>query len=218
MRGLSLVAAVIAASSAFAQPLRADQPVAFTVLRDGTPIGTHRVTFTRRGAETIAEVNIDLRVRFAGIVVYRYTHNSRETWRDGRLTSLNAQTDDNGARTAVTAQGSADGVVVDGPAGRFTAPSDIVPTSYWRRDTVQRRQLLDTQRGRIAEISAGPPISETKIVGARSLPVRYWNLTGDLDLAVAYSDQGIWSSMRFRLRGSDFVYLPTDGHVLMAAR
>lgn len=203
---------------ASAQDLRAEQPIAFTVLRDGTPIGTHRVTFARQGADTIAQVQIDLRVRFAGIAVYRYTHTSRETWRDGRLVALEARTDDNGARTTVTAQAAANGVAVEGPSGRFIAPADIVPTSYWRRDTVQRRQLLDTHYGRIAEISAGPPVNETKMVGARALPVRYWNLTGDLELAIAYSDQGVWSSMRFRLRGSDFVYLPTDGHVLITAR
>jgi hypothetical protein len=199
-------------------PARAEQPVAFTVLRDGAPIGTHRVTFSRQGADTIAQVEIDLRVRFAGFSVYRYTHSSRETWRGGRLIALDARTDDNGARTTVTAQATPEGLIVNGPTGRITAPAEILPTSYWRRDTVQRAQLLDTQRGRVVDVSAGPPIRETKTLGERSLPVRYWNLTGDLDLAIAYSDQGVWSSMRFRLRGSDFVYLPSDGHVLLAQR
>ncbi|MCM0020859.1 MAG: DUF6134 family protein, partial [Tagaea sp.] len=85
---LSLVLGAVTGAQAQSRTLE------FDVLREGSPIGTHRVTIDRRDDEVRVEIAIDMAVRFAFLTVYRYTHRSRETWREGRLVALDAQTDD----------------------------------------------------------------------------------------------------------------------------
>lgn len=77
-RGLLLAAPALLASPALLNAATRRDPITFTVLRSGTPIGTHRVEFVRGGEEPVVEIAIDMVVRFASIPLYRYTHRSRE--------------------------------------------------------------------------------------------------------------------------------------------
>jgi hypothetical protein len=171
----------------------------FDVLREGAPIGTHRVTIAEADGETRVEIAIDLAVRFAFLTVYRYTHRARETWRDGRLTSLDAQTDDNGERTQVQARAVAGGVAVEGSGGAYLAAADTTPTSYWNRDKVARDRLLDTQSGKLIDVAT------TRLTADASGAT--WRISGDLEADLAYGPAGDWTSLAFVARGARIVYV-----------
>lgn len=171
----------------------------FDVLREGAPIGTHRVTIVEADGETRVEIAIDLAVRFAFMTVYRYTHRARETWREGHLTALDAQTDDNGDRTRVEARAGADGLAVTGSGGAYTAPADTIPTSYWNRDKVARHRLLDTQSGKLIDIAA------TRLTADASGAT--WRISGDLEADLAYGPAGDWTALSFVARGARIVYV-----------
>ena len=179
-----------------AAPVTAGQSAEFVVLREGTPIGVHRVEVETSGDEIKVHVSIALDVAFGPIPLYKYRHDSRETWRDGRLTSLDSRTDDDGDVLAVSVRAVAGGLRVEGSAGAFIAPADTVPTSYWNPALTAKRPLLDSQIGRlldVARISIGPG---------------RWRLEGELNLDIAYSPQGRWTGLSFRHKGADFVYVP----------
>lgn len=188
----------VAVLSAAVAPAAADV-AGFTVLRDGTPIGTHRIAVTRNGAETRVEVAIDLQVRFALVTVYRYSHRNREVWRDGHLVRIEAETDDNGARSFVRGRATPAGFAVDATAGRFTAPADIVPTSYWNRAGVTRDRLLDTQTGRLVTIRA-----ERSTAGGEAL----YRLRGELDVDLWYDGTDRLRRIAFDYKGARFDYVP----------
>jgi hypothetical protein len=171
----------------------------FDVLREGSPIGTHRVTIDENAGETRVEIAIDLAVRFAFLTVYRYTHRSTETWRDGRLVALDAQTDDDGARTQVEARAVAGGVAVRGSGGDYLAAADTIPTSYWHRDKVARDKLLDTQSGKLIDVAATRLSQDAS--GAK------WRISGDLEADLAYGPTGEWTALTFVARGARIVYV-----------
>lgn len=168
----------------------------FTVLRDGLPIGTHRVEVRSDGPETHVRVSIALDVGLGPISLYRYRHESREAWRDGRLVSLDSRTDDDGVVMTVSARAGDGRLRVAGSEGSLDAPADTVPTSYWNPGLVESRPLLDSQSGRLLSVRRQPVAPDR------------WRLSGDLDLEIGYSRDGVWSGMAFRHRGSDFVYQP----------
>ena len=85
--------------------------------------------------------------------VYRYVHRNTEVWQGDRLVSLDTRTDDNGDSFTVSARRTAEGIEVEGAEGRVLAPADILPTSYWRGDTINQTRLLDTQRGVIRQVA-----------------------------------------------------------------
>lgn len=173
---------------------RADTPVTFSIERAGETIGHHRITFDRAdNGDLIAHIDIQIRIRLAFVTVFRYHHQARETWRDGRLVAMESRTNDDGRRSHVRARATDAGLEVEGPQGRFIAPADILPTSYWRRETVTQRRLLDTQSGRIVRVTITPE-------GPGS-----WRVAGDLQFTIGYGPDG-WSAMSFTARGTEISY------------
>ncbi len=197
-RLLALFAALVLSWPAAAAP----PTLEFDVLRDGAPIGKHRVTIERDGTETRATIEIDMAVRLAFVTVYRYTHRSTELWREGRLVSLDARTDDNGTRTQVSARATDAGLAIDGSGGRYDAPAETVPTSYWNREKVMRSPLLDTQSGKLIDVSA-------MALAADANGTRY-RLAGDLEADLVYGPGGDWTGLSFAARGARIDYVRRD--------
>jgi len=204
-RLLALFAALMLSWSATAAP----RTLEFDVLRDGAPIGTHRVTIAHDGGDTRATIEIDMAVRLAFVTIYRYTHRSTELWRDERLVSLDARTDDNGTRTHVTARATDAGLAIDGSGGTYIAPADTVPTSYWNREKVMRSPLLDTQSGKLIDVSA-------MALAADANGTRY-RLAGDLEADLVYGPGGDWTGLSFAARGARIDYV-RRGMAASAAR
>lgn len=204
-----LLACAAAASLAAPAAARADgvgTPITFTVLRDSSPIGTHRVTFARTGGAIAVEIAIDLEVRLLKIPVYRYTHRSAELWENGRLVRLDARTSDDGRRTEVRARASAAGLVVEGSGGSFLAPPATEPTSYWHEDMTRRAQLLDTQNGTLISVNARKTGMRRSRIAGRDIDVRFYELSGDLTSRLGYSAAGEWVDLEFDARGSRISY------------
>ncbi|MBL8839692.1 MAG: hypothetical protein JNL66_25775 [Alphaproteobacteria bacterium] len=224
MRHLAAIAvlAAAAATAAVSAPAAAQAPARFSILRDGdSPIGHHSVAFSRDAqGNMVAQVDIDIRVRVAFVTVYRYSHRSREVWRDGRLIALDSTTDDNGTQMAVRARATPAGLEVVGPQGRAVVPADIRPTSWWRADTVRQRQLLDSQDGRILTVAASPAGTVTRSRGGQPTPVTLWRMSASGrfdDVLVGYTPSGEWASMQFRARGTRIDYVE-PGSSAAAAR
>jgi len=190
-RSLTVLALLLATPAAWASG-SAD----FTVLRDGTPIGHHRVLVSHEGEETRVEVDIALNVSLGFIPLYRYRHQSREVWRNDRLTALDSTTDDNGEQFRVTARAVQAGLQVTAGSQTLVLPDDTVPTSYWNPSLISGRTVLDSQEGRRLDLSVTP-----------AAPGR-WQLRGDVNLDIGYDQQGQWTGLWFRHTGSDFTYVP----------
>lgn len=123
----------------------------YAVAVDGKPAGTMRVLVTT-GKENrqIATIQADVKVGH-GIFGYTYSYRGSETWAADRIGALEANSNDNGKKTAVRAKIQSDraDVTVDGKLGAnrpFTWT-----TSYWRlpRDEVRTGELavLDVDNG-----------------------------------------------------------------------
>lgn len=202
--GLAALALSVSVATAAIRPAPGD--LAFAVYRGDAPFGSHRIAFETRDEELHVTVEIDLAVRAAFLTLFRYTHRNREVWRDGRLVRLDTETDDDGRRHWVRARAEADGLRVESTAGTITVPPDIVPTSYWHPATVEQTRMLDTQHGRIVEVSIDRMGSDPVLAGYRALPATRFRMSGDLDLDLWYGEDGTWLQTRFSVRGSDISY------------
>lgn len=205
------LAAALVLGVAVADTAAAQAPARFSIIRDGdAPIGHHSVSFTRDDdGNTVAHVDVEIRVRVAFVTVFRYSHHSREVWRDGRLIALDSRTDNDGRRMSVRARATPAGIEVEGSAGRFLAPADIRPTSWWRADTVRQRQLLDSQDGRILTVTVAPAGTATRTRLGQTTPITLWRISADSgfsDIVVGYTPRGEWASMHFRARGASIDY------------
>ena len=197
----SLAATAIVASLAAGPAVPA--PSDFTVLRDGTPIGTHRIRAEQVGDETRVSVEIDLRVKIAFITVYRYAHRNRETWRGDRLVAIDTRTDDNGTEQFVRGRATPTGFAVESSSGSRVLPADIIPTSYWRPIPPDQTKLLDTQQGRLLDIRVRREAGGTVAAG---LTGTQYSVRGDLDLDLWYDAASRLRRIAFDYKGSRFDY------------
>ena len=67
----------------------------FEILRNGEAIGTHTYRFDQSEERTEVRIKTDIDFRLLFIPIYKFEHASREVWQDGRLTSLESNTNEN---------------------------------------------------------------------------------------------------------------------------
>lgn len=182
-------------------------PIRFDVRRGGESIGTHSVGFRREGPDLIVDIDIALEVKFAFVTVYRYRHTNRETWRDGRLTGIDARTDDDGDRFFVRAVSADGGLRIENNEGTTMAPAETLSTSYWNAGTVRQSRLIDTQYGRLAAVTSTPVGTRSVMTAAGPVQAECWRVSGDLDLEVCYDARGAWVGLDFEARGSRITYV-----------
>ena len=211
----SFFTGLICALALAAFPLMAAIPpsgdLKFAVMRSDSDIGRHSVSFERKGDELHVDVAIDLEVSIAFVTVFTYRHRNHEVWKNGRLVSIETTTDDNGDEYSLSGHAVGNGFKVDGAAGSFIAPADIIPTSYWNPATLEQTQLLDTQKGRLMEVEISKAGSERLELSGRSLLADRYRMSGDLRLDLWYGQDGRWAKIAFDARGAEVVYYLQGG-------
>src|SRR5437016_4049983 len=103
----------------------------FHVTVDGKDAGSYTLTVQHdQGTSTVTgQANIKVRVL---VVSYTYAYNGREVWKDGRLQSLDSQTNDDGKRFTVAARAEGTGLRVTANGQPRATRGDVWTTSYWR--------------------------------------------------------------------------------------
>lgn len=180
--------------------------IPFMVAMDGGPMGTHTLAFNRDGDRMV--VDIDIRLEVGSIItLFRYSHRNREVWENGRLVSLDTETDDDGTAYRVSGRTTADGFrVTGGVEGDFVAPPDVMPSSYWNIGTVDQTRVLDTQRGRMIDVVTELVGEETIEAAGTIVRANRYRMTGTLTVDVWYSYTGQWVKLAFNARGREVEY------------
>jgi hypothetical protein len=150
-------------------------------------IGEHEFVIARSQEETRvrSEARMEFRVLF--VPVYRYRHVAKEHWKDGCLTKLSAETDDNGTLYEVTASVSPAGLSINQGAsndGLQTLPVECAASfAYWDLDLLARENLLNSQTGALETTAlvrqgsedVGGSRSERYVLQAQGLsPIHLW--------------------------------------------
>ncbi|SUS05916.1 conserved exported hypothetical protein [uncultured Defluviicoccus sp.] len=185
----------------FADPLQLyGDRMKFTVLRDGTAVGSHTVTFNRQGKDLIVDTRFDVMVEFLFMTAYSYHYAATARWRDGCLVDMRVTIHDDGTLSTVTATADNDGLKVSGPNGLVAAPLDIYPTHHWNAEVIGSAAVLNTITGRIDKVRIVDHGVEPVAINGQMLPARHYSYTGDLKNEVWYDAQGRWVKMRFEGR------------------
>jgi hypothetical protein len=195
---------------AVAQPAAAaPRDVRFRLLRGGSSIGTHTVTFHQDGAKTIAVVGVDILVRVAFINAFRYRHTSEETFQGGRLIAVRSTTNDNGRAYGVTGQATSDGFRIEGPGGPFMAPATLMTSnSTWNAAFVRQQALINVQQGGQCGLVASRVGTESVVAqGASVEATKYRAVTPHCAGHVWYAPDGRWVHAVLEMRGETVEYV-----------
>lgn len=178
-------------------PVPAGDRLGFDIVRKGSKLGTHDLSFVRSGDDLTVKVVVDLVVKIAFITVYRYSHRATERWSGGEVVALDTTTNDNGDKFTVTGRRDKSGLVIEATKlARYTAPADALPATHWNR-----RQLdgpwINTQTGKLMRPKV-TPIGADTIPGANGpLRASHYAITGEVQLDMWYDRQAEWAGLSF---------------------
>lgn len=205
----ALVLALLAVSPSHSERLTPhSDELEFEVVRDGVPVGQHRVTFTRDGEELRVEANFRLEIKLFALTLYSLDYASQTRWLNGKLLTLKARTNDDGTIATVLAERKGDAFRLTGPNGTQTVRGDLIPTDHWNIAVTESDRVLNTITGKVNAVRMRDLGSENVIAEGRTIEARRWAYTGDLENEVWYDKDGQWVKMRFRGRdGSTIEYV-----------
>lgn len=124
-----------------------DRRISFDVLRNGSQIGTHVLTFKLDEDHLDVGIDIHITAGIGPITLYRYDMTGTETWRNGQFAGLSTVTNDDGTRHRVDIKRTGDGLaVVSSGFPDQTLPPAMVPLTHWSEAALSA-PLLSPQDG-----------------------------------------------------------------------
>jgi hypothetical protein len=160
----------------------------FSVLYMGGRVGAYTVLYSSATGGTQVNTEIHLSVTGAFSTVYAFSHRSTETWRDGRLMSLNSETVEQGETLHVEGAATPQGFRVVSKDGPFIAPAaTLTSNSLWTPAVLEQATIVDAQHGGIIGISARKIADEQIVIAGRQVrAARYTFITPYLAGSVWY--------------------------------
>lgn len=180
-----------------AGPVSAASELRFDVYLNDRPIGEHRFQIAERDGLKQVESSADFRVDFLFINAYRYQHRSQETFRDGCLKRIQAETNDNGTRYEVNGELGANGFTVERRRRQDQASEQadgcVVTFAYWNPALLDQERLLNPQTGEFEAVTLQPAGTDQVQVGDRQVTTnRYALSTSDMTIDIWYADDLGW--------------------------
>lgn len=181
----------------------------FRVEREGRDIGRHRIALHPSAEGLEVRVEIDLAVRLGFLTLYRYTHDNREVWQNGRFTGFESRTDDNGRRFRVTCARDAAGFAIESSEGLFRAPPGAVATTYWHRAFTRSSVWIDSMSGHPRRIVCGPRSEAAPYAPGCATGLMAFTVSGDLALDLAYAGERL-AGLGSVVGGARITYVPEE--------
>jgi hypothetical protein len=186
LRSLSLVGAILVAAAAAIAAEPANLATKgesgwfdFALYSTGIPIGHHRIRYRHEGQDLFLTYETDVSLSFAFITIAKFNQTISQTWRGGKLQSLEARTVDGDAVTEVRARATPQGLKVDGPAGSFLAPADTAPTFYWDPRMLGKTRILDVEKGKLIDVVFEREGEQMLSFEGRTVPADVIRISGD---------------------------------------
>jgi hypothetical protein len=210
---VALAAAVLAASAA---GVRADDAgvFTFTVSRDGAPIGEHRVAFRQQGTRLEIDSATELKVTFAMIPVFRFSHRRSEVWEDGRPLLIAAHTDSNGDKLDITLRPEGQGYIrtVNDRVDRLDPSTGVL--AIWNRDTMEAEPgvFASVIEDDMLEVAFSYIGRETLTIAGLELAVDHYRMDGDEERDIWFDRDGQVARVTFPRDGAEIEYLRNEYH------
>lgn len=200
-------AAVLPRSVSAGLPVPPGDTLAFRLIRHGSEIGRHTLTFEPKGDTLTVHIAVDALVTLLSIPIVRYTHRVVEVWQEGTLAGVTGETNKNGQHEWVSARRGSEGLVVLGSkTERYVAPEPAGSTSYWDK------RLLD---GPMISLEDGvllrPKVVEQQVdniplASGGTIPADHYNLSGAFRVDLWYDKSDTWASLGLPAADGSYVH------------
>jgi len=206
---------VVATSVLGAGPLRGaplsvpGNRLRFVVMRNGSEIGRHELTFDAAGDDVVVHIDCRMRVGLGPITLFRYHHQAEERWSGGRFMSLETQTDHNGEALQVSARRVAEGIRVEATdLAPAILPADAVPLTHWNVAAMSGR-LFNPQDGKpLHAVTRRQGMDLVALGDGKQVKAVRYSLDGKLPIDDWYDQGMVWTALQAKVKdGSTLRYV-----------
>jgi len=171
----------------------------FTVLRDGSEVGSHVIRFHNAGDEVKVDVetHVNVKLPLIGISVYHFEHAGQEVWRGGELIALKSTTDDDGEAKAVKVWRDGDVLHVESRDEEHRSSGGLLPASLWHPELVHHSVLLNTLDGHEMQVTVTDQGKDDVNVHGRTVSARHVLVSGGLNRELWYDANGVLVKVSF---------------------
>ncbi len=171
--------------------------LAFSVLRNTTPVGEHVLEFTEVADGLDIRIAVDIVVRLGPIALFRYKLRGLEQWRGGQVVAASADCDNNGREAFFRATRGPEGLRVQGSAvAPYVAPDGALPATHWNPAEFDA-PMVNPQDGTLMRPAVARFANEElPLPDGRRINARRFALSGDVRMELWYDEARRWSALR----------------------
>ena len=195
---VSLLIALFVTFNLKAEAQDVPQDIVFEVFRNDQPFGQHSVSFEQDGETLRARTEIELKVKVGPFTVFRYEHEANETWQDGALVALSAETLKDGEITRFDYDRNREDIA--------RMMDQLLPSTHWRSYDLSTSEILNTETGEALGVTLTDLGWETIQTGSGEVEARRVRMVGNLTVDLWYDAAGNWVGCLFEARGQTVRY------------
>ncbi len=178
----------------------------FAVKLDGDKIGYHRFELIEEGQQRRLRSEARFDVRFLFINALKYRHSTTEVWSDGCLRELEARTQTNGKKLAVSGATIDNRLVIDAGTEKNELSDCVMTFAYWNPEFLRQPRLLNVQSGEYLAVEVEELGRETITVRGADMEASAYRLTAKkLELKLWYSSDDEWLALESVAKGGRII-------------
>lgn len=190
---------------------QAGEEIAFDVFRGSTGFGSHVIRFDRNGDSLVTDTTIRLRAGLGPITVFRYEHDAREEWRDGKLVSLESRTLKDGDDYQLDVMRDAESYQIERDVPELSGinqlPAEFLPSSHWHGYGEQLETILNTETGEPMDVEVTYMGTEEIQGDGGTIMADHYRLVSSIVLDLWYDENGRWAGCEFTARDQRIRYV-----------
>lgn len=188
----------------------------YEISRKGKPLGFQALDFSRSPAgELIVDVHIEIDFKIGPIPLFRYLHDNREVWKDGKLLSLKSKTYNNGEDVGVDLRLENGRYVGTGTDFADNLDAPLLSTSYFNPNFIRQKAFISSQDGRLLPTEIETLGPEMLSIRGSEVQATRFRLSGKLQIDIWYSDAGQWMQTEFVRGGNRLLIKQVDPNAIL---
>jgi hypothetical protein len=196
-----------AVSAAAALPVPAGNQLAFRMVRHGSDIGRHVLTFEQQGDTLTVRIAVDAVVTLLSVPIVRYSHHAVEVWKAGTLSTITGETNRNGEHEWIKASRSSEGLVVLGSqTDRDVAPEPAGGASYWNRRLLGGPMISLEDGVLLRPNVVQEPAESIPLASGGTVRAERYKLSGSFKINLWYDETNTWASLGLSVKDGSYVH------------
>ena len=174
----------------------------FNIVWRGIQVGYSSINIIKNNSQIIANIDVKIDVMLLGIKFFSYSLECEEIWENKKLLSLKSEVLVGKKREFSNVKKVPNGFKISGSGFSGIIDGNPATTSYFTPDFLKRNVWISTQNGKPLKVQSRKIGTEELQSPTGKITATNWEVSGDLNINLYYSQDNEWVGSNFKVGGS----------------